>query len=94
MPIGYLWTVAAVSWGVARALTRWRRIGSFDALPALVVSELPFLVGYFLIASTVLAFACLERSFGSPRSRSSLGARWTSREPCGVKSRDGGAVQT
>ena len=57
MPIGYLWTVAVVSWGVACALSRWPRLGSFAALPGLVVSELPFLVGYFLIASTVLAFA-------------------------------------
>jgi acetyl esterase/lipase len=57
MPIGYLWTVAVVSWGVACALTRWPRLGSFAALPALVVSELPFIVGYFLIASTVLALA-------------------------------------
>ena len=48
MPIGYLWTVALVSWGVACALTRWRRLGSFAAIPALVVSELPFLVGYLL----------------------------------------------
>ena len=64
MPVGYLWTVAVVSWGVACALTRWRRLGSFSALPALVVSELPFLVGYFLIASTVLAFA--DGDLGSP----------------------------
>jgi acetyl esterase/lipase len=64
MPIGYLWTVAAVSWGVACALTRWPRLGTFAALPALVVSELPFLVGYFLIASTVLALA--DGDLGSP----------------------------
>ncbi len=64
MPIGYLWTVAAVSWGVACALTRWPRLGTFSALPALVVSELPFIVGYFLIASTVLALA--DGDLGSP----------------------------
>jgi acetyl esterase/lipase len=64
MAIGYLWTVAVVSWGVACALTRWPRLGSFSALPALVVSELPFLVGYFLIASTVLALA--DGDLGSP----------------------------
>ena len=57
MPIGYLWTVALVSWGVACALTRWRRLGSFSAIPALLASELPFLAGYLLIASTVLALA-------------------------------------
>ena len=64
MPIGYMWTVAAVSWGVACALTRWPRLGTFSALPALVVSELPFIVGYFLIASTVLALA--DGDLGSP----------------------------
>ena len=57
MPIGYLWTVALVSWGVACALTRWPRLGFLSAIPALVVSELPFLVGYLLIASTMLALA-------------------------------------
>ena len=45
MPVGYLWTVALVSWGVACALTRWRRLGSFSAIPALLASELPFIVG-------------------------------------------------
>jgi hypothetical protein len=55
MPIGYWWTVALMSWGVACALTRWRRLGSFSAIPALLASELPFIVGYLLIASTVLA---------------------------------------
>jgi len=55
MPIGYLCTVAFVSWGVACALTRWRWPGPFSAIPALLVNELPFIVGYLLIASTVLA---------------------------------------
>ena len=55
MPVGYLGTVAVLSWGVACALTRWRRLGSFSAIPALVVSELPFIVGYLLVGSTVLA---------------------------------------
>ena len=55
MPIGYWWTVALVSWGVVCALTRWRRLGSLSAIPALLVSELPFIIGYLLIASTVLA---------------------------------------
>jgi acetyl esterase/lipase len=55
MPIGYWWTVALPSWGVACALTRWRRLGSFSAIPALLVNEMPFIVGYWLIASTVLA---------------------------------------
>jgi acetyl esterase/lipase len=64
MPVGYLWTVAVVSWGVACALTRWRRLGFFAAIPALVVSELPFLAGYLLVASTVLAFA--DGDLGSP----------------------------
>jgi hypothetical protein len=55
MPFGYWWTVAVPSWGVGCALTRWHRLGSFTAIPALVTSELPFIVGYLLIASTVLA---------------------------------------
>jgi acetyl esterase/lipase len=57
MPIGYWWTVAVMSWGVVCALTRWPGLGSFTAIPALFVSELPFIVGYLLIASTVLALA-------------------------------------
>ena len=57
MPIGYWWTVAFISWGVACALTRWQRLGAFTAIPALLASELPFIVGYLLIASTVLALA-------------------------------------
>jgi acetyl esterase/lipase len=64
MPFGYLSSVALVSWGVACALTRWRRLGWFSAIPALVVSELPFIVGCLLIASTVLALA--EGDLGSP----------------------------
>ena len=64
MPFGYWWAVAVASWGVACALTRWRRLGSFAAIPALVVSELPFIVGYWLIASTVLALA--DGDLGSP----------------------------
>ena len=50
MPVGYWWTVAIVSWGVGCALTRWPRLGRFSAIPALVASELPFVVGYLLIA--------------------------------------------
>ena len=45
MPIGYWFPVALYSWGVACALTRWRRLGSFSAVPALLVNELPFIVG-------------------------------------------------
>jgi acetyl esterase/lipase len=64
MPVGYWWTVALISWGVACALNRWRALGSFSAIPALLVSELPFIVGYLLIASTVLALA--DGDLGSP----------------------------
>jgi acetyl esterase/lipase len=56
MPVGYWWTVAITCWGVACALTRWGRLGSFSAIPAVVVNEMPFIVGYLLIAATVLAF--------------------------------------
>jgi hypothetical protein len=34
IPIGYLWTIAAVSWGVACALPRWPRLDSLAAIPA------------------------------------------------------------
>ena len=64
MPVGYWWTVAVLSWGVACALTRWRRPGPFSAIPALLVSELPFIVAYLLIASTVFALA--EGDLDSP----------------------------
>ena len=64
MPIGYWWTVAFTSWSVACALTRWPRLGPFSAIPALVANEMPFIVGYLLIASTVLALA--EGDLGSP----------------------------
>jgi hypothetical protein len=57
MPVGYWWTVGVLSWGVACALNRWRRPGPLAKIPALLVSELPFIVAYLLIASTVLAFA-------------------------------------
>jgi hypothetical protein len=46
MPIGYWWTVALMSWGVVCALTTWRKLGPVSAIPALLVSELPFIVGY------------------------------------------------
>jgi len=55
MLIGYWWTVALISWGVVCALTRWWRLGALAAIPALLASELPFIAGYWLIASTVLA---------------------------------------
>ena len=64
MPIGYWIPVALYSWGVVCALTRWRRLGSFSAIPALLASELPFIVGYLLIASTVLAL--VNGDLGSP----------------------------
>jgi hypothetical protein len=64
MPVGYWWTVAVTSWGVMCALTRWRRLGPFSAIPALLVSELPFIVGYLLIASSVLAL--VDGNLASP----------------------------
>ena len=64
MPVGYLWTVALICWGVVCALTRWWRLGPVSAIPALLVSELPFIVGYWLIASTVLAL--VDGDLGSP----------------------------
>ena len=72
MPIGYWWTVAVVSWGVGCALTRWHRLGWFAAIPALLVSELPFIVGYLLMGSTGLAF--VEGDLDSPGGAAGAGA--------------------
>ena len=55
MPVGYLVTVVLASWGVACALTRWPWFGAAAAVPALLVNELPFMLGYLLVASTGLA---------------------------------------
>jgi acetyl esterase/lipase len=57
MPIGLLVPVVLVAWGTACALTRWRRLGGAARIPALVTNELPFLAGYLVIASAVLALA-------------------------------------
>lgn len=57
MPIGLLVPVVLVGWGTACALTCWRRLGAVARIPALVTSELPFLGGYLLVASTGLALA-------------------------------------
>jgi acetyl esterase/lipase len=57
MPVGLLVPVVLVGWSTACALTRWRRLGGVARVPALVLNELPFLAGYLLIASTVLALA-------------------------------------
>jgi hypothetical protein len=56
MPLGYIFAVAILSWGVACALTRWSMLGLLAAIPALLGNELPFLVAYLLIADTVLAW--------------------------------------
>jgi acetyl esterase/lipase len=57
MPVGYLIPVVLISWSVACALTTWRRLGPVAALPALLVNELPFIVGLWLATSTALALA-------------------------------------
>jgi len=57
MPIGLVVPVVLVGWATACALTSWRRLGGVARFPALVLNELPFLAGYLLIASTVLALA-------------------------------------
>ena len=57
MPIGLIVPVVLVGWATACALTSWRRLGGLARAPALVLNELPFLAGYLLIASTVLALA-------------------------------------
>jgi acetyl esterase/lipase len=55
MPIGLVVPVVLVGWATACALTSWRRLGGLARVPALVLNELPFLVGYLLIASALLA---------------------------------------
>jgi len=57
MPIGLVVPVVLVGWASACALTSSRRLGRVARVPALVLNELPFLAGYLLIASTVLALA-------------------------------------
>ena len=57
MPIGLLASVVLMGWATACALTSWRRLGVLAQVPALLLSELPFLAGFLLIASTVLALA-------------------------------------
>ena len=57
MPIGLVVPVVLVGWAIACALTSWRRLGGVARVPVLVLNELPFLAGYLLIASTVLALA-------------------------------------
>ena len=64
MPLGYVFSVALLSWGVACALTRWPRLRSVSAVPALLVNEVPFIVGYLLIADTMLALS--EGDLDSP----------------------------
>jgi len=43
-----------VGWATACALTSWRRLGPVARFPALLLNELPFLAGYFLLASAAL----------------------------------------
>ena len=57
MPIGLVVPVVLVGWATACALTSWRRLGGVARVPAFVLNELPFLAGYLLIASAVLALA-------------------------------------
>ncbi len=57
MPIGLVVPVMLVGWGVACALSSWRRLGGVARVPALVLNELPFFAGYLLVASTGLALA-------------------------------------
>jgi acetyl esterase/lipase len=55
VPYGLLVGVLLVAWGVGCALTGSRRLGRPVRETAIVVNELPFAVGYLLIASVVLA---------------------------------------
>ena len=57
MPFGLVVPVVLVGWAIACALTSWRQLGRVARVPALAVNELPFVAGYLLIASTVVALA-------------------------------------
>lgn len=71
MPFGYVFSVVLVSLGVACALTSWRRMAAVSAVPALLVNELPFIVGAMLTASTV--FALVEGDLATPAGAAAAG---------------------
>jgi acetyl esterase/lipase len=59
VPIGYLWTVAALAAGTLFALSPVRRprpLARLSYFVGLVVNELPFVAFYCLLLSTLLAF--------------------------------------
>ena len=56
IPVGYLVDSRDYRLGRGVRAQRWRRPGPLSAIPALLASELPFIVGYLLIALTALAF--------------------------------------
>jgi acetyl esterase/lipase len=64
MPFGLLIGVVLVAWGVACALASRPRLGGIQRITAVVVNELPFVVGYLLVASVALAL--IQGDLGSP----------------------------
>ena len=73
-PIGYIWSVAILALGTLLALRPWRHpwpLGPLSFFFGIVVNELPFVAFYWLIASTLLAFA--QGDLGSPGGLGALG---------------------
>ena len=74
VPVGYLWSVAVVALGTLLALRPLRRpwpLGALSFFFGIVVNELPFVVFFWLLASTLLALA--QGDLGSPGGLAALG---------------------
>ena len=74
VPVGYLWSVAVVALGTLLALRPLRHpwpLGALSFFFGIVVNELPFVAFYWLLASTLLAFA--QGDLGSPGGLAALG---------------------
>ena len=74
MPVGYLWSVAVVALGTLLALRPLRRpwpLGTLSFFFGIVVNELPFVVFFWLLASTLLALA--QGGLSSPGGLAALG---------------------
>jgi acetyl esterase/lipase len=75
VPVGYLSSVASIALGTFLALRPMRRprpLATLSFFFGIVVNELPFVAFYWLLASTLLAFA--EGSLSSPGGWTALGA--------------------
>ena len=74
MPVGYLWSIAVVALGTLLALRPLRHpwpLGTLSFFFGIVVNELPFVVFFWLLASTLLALA--QGGLSSPGGLAALG---------------------